>query len=99
MYWHGQHADPVSVYGGIAALLMQAANDLHVHPGWAGPVHRCTTRPNLIHRFWMLLLLGVPGLRVRDVLGYTLHATAGPRAAGAGLPWLLGPHPHLRAVG
>jgi short-chain fatty acids transporter len=51
---------------------MQAANDLHVHLGWAVQVYNAAEAiPNLINPFWMLPLLGVLGLRARDVVGYT----------------------------
>ncbi|WP_205965201.1 short-chain fatty acid transporter [Paraburkholderia flava] len=55
-----------------APYVMQAANDLHVHLGWAVTVYNAAEAlPNLINPFWMLPLLGVLGLRARDVVGYT----------------------------
>jgi short-chain fatty acids transporter len=55
-----------------APYVMQAANDLHVHLGWAVQVYNAAEAiPNLINPFWMLPLLGVLGLRARDVVGYT----------------------------
>jgi len=55
-----------------APYVMQAANDLKCI--WAG-LCRCThaadALPNLINPFWMLPLLGVLGLRARDVVGFT----------------------------
>ena len=55
-----------------APYVMQAANDLHVHLGWAVQVYNAAEAlPNLINPFWMLPLLGVLGLKARDVVGFT----------------------------
>jgi short-chain fatty acids transporter len=55
-----------------APYVMQAANDLHVHLGWAVQVYNAAEAlPNLINPFWMLPLLGVLGLRARDLVGFT----------------------------
>lgn len=55
-----------------APYVMQAANDLHVHLGWAVTVYNAAEAlPNLINPFWMLPLLGVLGMRARDVVGFT----------------------------
>ena len=55
-----------------APYLMQAANDSHVHLGWAVEVYNAAEAlPNLINPFWMLPLLGVLGLRARDIVGFT----------------------------
>jgi len=55
-----------------APYVMQAANDLQVHLGWAVQVYNaCEALPNLINPFWMLPLLGVLGLRARDIVGFT----------------------------
>jgi short-chain fatty acids transporter len=51
---------------------MQAANDLQVHLGWAVQVYNAAEAlPNLINPFWMLPLLGVLGLKARDIVGFT----------------------------
>ena len=51
---------------------MQAANELQVHLGWAVQVYNAAEAlPNLINPFWMLPLLGVLGLRARDIVGFT----------------------------
>jgi short-chain fatty acids transporter len=40
--------------------------------GWAVQVYSAAEAlPNLINPFWMLPLLGVLGLRARDVVGFT----------------------------
>ena len=55
------------------ALVMQAANDLKVHLGWAVQVYNAAEAlPNLINPFWMLPLLGVLGLRARTL--WALHS-------------------------
>jgi short-chain fatty acids transporter len=55
-----------------APYVMQAANDLKVHLGWAVQVYNAAEAlPNLINPFWMLPLLGVLGLRPRDIIGFT----------------------------
>jgi short-chain fatty acids transporter len=55
-----------------APYVMQAANELQVHLGWAVQVYNaCEALPNLINPFWMLPLIGVLGLRARDLVGFT----------------------------
>jgi short-chain fatty acids transporter len=52
--------------------IMQAAIDLKVHLGWAVQIYNAAEAlPNLINPFWMLPLLGVLGLKARDLVGYT----------------------------
>lgn len=56
-----------------APYVMQAANDLQVHLGWAVQVYNAAEAlPNLINPFWMLPLLGILGLKARDVIGFTI---------------------------
>ena len=55
-----------------APYVMQAAIDLKVHLGWAVQVYNAAEAlPNLINPFWMLPLLGILGLKARDLIGYT----------------------------
>ena len=55
-----------------APYVMEAAKALQVHLGWAVTVYNAAEAlPNLINPFWMLPLLGVLGLRARDVVGFT----------------------------
>jgi short-chain fatty acids transporter len=55
-----------------APYVMQAANDLKVNLGWAVQIYNAAEAlPNLINPFWMLPLLGVLGLRARDLVGFT----------------------------
>jgi short-chain fatty acids transporter len=56
-----------------APYVMQAANELQVHLGWAVQVYNAAEAlPNLINPFWMLPLLGILRLRARDVIGFTI---------------------------
>jgi short-chain fatty acids transporter len=55
-----------------APYVMQAANDLQVHLGWAVQIYNTAEAlPNLINPFWMLPMLGVLGLRAHDIAGFT----------------------------
>lgn len=55
-----------------APYLMQAANELKVHLGWTVMVYNAAEAlPNLINPFFMIALLGVLGLKARDIVGYT----------------------------
>jgi short-chain fatty acids transporter len=74
-----------------APYVMQAANDLHVHLGWAVQVYNAAEAlPNLINPFWMLPLLGVLGLKARDVVGYTFMQWVVHVPLVLGMLWLLG---------
>ncbi|WP_199535890.1 short-chain fatty acid transporter [Dyella psychrodurans] len=74
-----------------APYVMQAANDLHVHLGWAVQVYNAAEAlPNLINPFWMLPLLGVLGLKARDVVGFTFMQMLVHVPLVLGLLWLLG---------
>ncbi|VTZ48925.1 Short chain fatty acid transporter [Methylocella tundrae] len=55
-----------------APYVMQAANELKVHLGWAVQIYNSAEAlPNLINPFFMLPLLGVLGVKARDVVGFT----------------------------
>lgn len=55
-----------------APYVMAAANVVRAHLGWTVMVYNIAeTLPNLINRFWMLPLLGILGLRAKDLIGYT----------------------------
>lgn len=55
-----------------APYVMQAANELKVHLGWAVMIYNAAEAlPNLINPFWMLPLLGILGLRARDIVGFS----------------------------
>jgi short-chain fatty acids transporter len=56
-----------------APYLMQAANELKVHLGWTVMVYNAAEAlPNLINPFFMVALVGVLGLKARDIIGYTV---------------------------
>ncbi|HEY5808723.1 MAG TPA: TIGR00366 family protein [Povalibacter sp.] len=56
-----------------APYVMQAANDLRVHLGWTVQIYNAAEAlPNLVNPFWMLPLLGILGLKARDVVGFTV---------------------------
>lgn len=55
-----------------APYVMHAAHDLQVHLGWMVAVYDLgEALANLLQPFWMLPILGLFGLRARDVMGYT----------------------------
>jgi len=56
-----------------APYLMAAAHELHVHLGWVVAVYDLgEALANLLQPFWMLPVLGLLGLKARDVMGYTM---------------------------
>jgi short-chain fatty acids transporter len=74
-----------------APYVMQAANELQVHLGWAVQVYNAAEAlPNLINPFWMLPLLGVLGLKARDIVGFTFLQLLVHIPLVLGLLWLLG---------
>jgi short-chain fatty acids transporter len=55
-----------------APYVMQAANDLKVHLGWMVQVYNAAEAlPNLLNPFFMLPILGILGLKARDIIGFT----------------------------
>lgn len=55
-----------------APYVMAAANELKVHLGWAVQIYNAAEAlPNLINPFFMLPLLSIAGLKVRDIVGFT----------------------------
>ncbi len=55
-----------------APYVMAAAHELKVHLGWVVAAYDLgEALANLIQPFWMLPILGLFGLRARDVMGYT----------------------------
>ncbi len=56
-----------------APYVMAAAHELKVHLGWMVAVYDLgEALANLLQPFWMLPILGLLGLRARDVMGYTI---------------------------
>jgi short-chain fatty acids transporter len=55
-----------------APYVMAAAHELKVHLGWVVTSYDLgEALANLLQPFWMLPILGILGLRARDVMGYT----------------------------
>jgi short-chain fatty acids transporter len=55
-----------------APYVMQVATDLNYHLGWAVQIYNAAEAlPNLINPFYMLPLLGVLGLKARDLIGFS----------------------------
>jgi short-chain fatty acids transporter len=84
---HATFAPLVSLYSALLGLVipsgggkwlvegpyvMQAANDLRYHLGWTVQIYNAAEAlPNLINPFWMLPVLGILGLKARDLIGFT----------------------------
>ncbi len=55
-----------------APYILAAAHDLKVHLGWVVAVYNLgEALANLIQPFWMVPILAILGLKIRDVMGYT----------------------------
>ena len=53
--------------------MLQAANSLHVNLGWVVQIYNAAEAlPNLVNPFWMLPLLGLLGVRARQLIGYSV---------------------------
>jgi short-chain fatty acids transporter len=56
-----------------APYLLDAAIQQQVHLGWVVQTYNATEAlANLIHPFWMLPLVGILGLKARDIVGYSM---------------------------
>jgi short-chain fatty acids transporter len=74
-----------------APFVLQAANDLKVHLGWAVQAYNAAgALPNLVNPFWMAPLLAITGLKARDLVGYTLMQLAILAPLVLVLLWLFG---------
>jgi short-chain fatty acids transporter len=74
-----------------APYVMQAANELQFHLGWSVQIYNAAEAlPNLVNPFWMLPLLGVLGLKARDIVGFTFVQLLVHVPLVLGLLWLLG---------
>jgi len=74
-----------------APYVMHVANDLQYHLGWAVQIYNAAEAlPNLINPFFMLPLLGVLGLRARDLAGFTFIQLLAHTPVVLLLLWLLG---------
>jgi short-chain fatty acids transporter len=55
-----------------APYVMQAAKDLQYHLGWTVQIYNAAEAlPNLINPFYMLPLLGILGIRAREIVGFS----------------------------
>ncbi|MGV8864932.1 MAG: short-chain fatty acid transporter [Pseudomonas sp.] len=74
-----------------APYVMQVANDLKYHLGWAVQIYNAAEAlPNLINPFYMLPLLGVLGLKARDLIGFSFVQFMIHTPLVLFLLWLLG---------
>lgn len=74
-----------------APYVMQAANELKVHLGWTVMVYNASEAlPNLINPFFMIALVGVLGLKARDIVGYTITQLIFHAPIVILMLWLLG---------
>jgi len=76
-----------------APYVMEAAKNLNAHMGWAVSTYNAAEAlPNLINPFWMLPLLGVLGLKARDIVGFCFTQFLFHVPMVLFLLWLLAPH-------
>ena len=74
-----------------APYVMQAAKSLEYHLGWVVQIYNAgEALPNLINPFWMLPMLGILGLRARDLIGFTFVQFMINLPLVLGLLWILG---------
>jgi short-chain fatty acids transporter len=56
-----------------APYVLQAAKELHVDLGWVVQIYNAAEAlPNLVNPFWMLPILGVLGVKARELIGYSV---------------------------
>lgn len=56
-----------------APYLLEAAKHLHVGLGWVVQVYNASEAlPNFINPFWMLPLMGIMGVKARDLAGFSI---------------------------
>ena len=74
-----------------APYVMLVANELQYHRGWAVQIYNAAEAlPNLINPFYMLPLLGVLGLKARELIGFTFVQLLVHAPLVMFLLWLLG---------
>jgi len=74
-----------------APYVMQAANQLRYHLGWTVQIYNAAEAlPNLINPFWMLPVLGMLGLKARDLIGFTFVQFLVNAPLVLALLWILG---------
>jgi len=73
-----------------APYMLEAGRSLQVHLGWVVQTYNATEAlANLIHPFWMLPLVGILGLKPRDIVGYSMLQFAAHVPLVLFLVWLL----------
>ena len=74
-----------------APYLLQAANELKVNLAWMVQVYNAADAlPNFINPFWMLPLMGLTGVKARDLAGYSTLQLIFHTPVVLFLLWLLG---------
>jgi short-chain fatty acids transporter len=74
-----------------APYLLEAANQLHVNLAWMVQVYNAAEAlPNFINPFWMLPLMGLIGVKARDLAGYSTLQLIFHAPVVLLLLWLLG---------
>ena len=74
-----------------APYVMQAANEMQYHLGWTVQIYNAAEAlPNLINAFWMLPVLGILGLKARELIGFTFVQLMVNLPVVLVLLWLLG---------
>ena len=74
-----------------APYLLQAANELKVNLAWMVQVYNAAEAlPNFINPFWMLPLMGLTGVKARDLAGYSTLQLIFHTPVVLFLLWLLG---------
>lgn len=74
-----------------APYVLEAANQLKVNLAWIVQVYNAAEAlPNFINPFWMLPLLGVTGVKARDLAGYAILQLVFHIPAVLIMLWLLG---------
>ena len=55
-----------------APYVMQAAKNMEYHLGWVVQIYNAAEAlPNLLNPFWMLPVIGIMGVKARDLVGFT----------------------------
>ena len=73
-----------------APYILEAAKSLRMHLGWVVQIYNATEAlANLIHPFWMLPILGILGLKARDIVGYSMLQFAALVPLVLFLVWIL----------
>ncbi len=74
-----------------APYVMQAAVEMQYHLGWVVQIYNAAEAlPNLINPFWMLPVLGILGLKARELIGFTFVQLIVNLPIVLILLWLLG---------